>query len=232
MAFLIHWNCRGLINNYSDVKDLLNTFSPFVICLQETNLGPEYKNILKNYKVFRCDREQSGRLSGGVAIVIQSGVATRQIKLKTKYEAVAVTTLLFKTITICCLYLQPHSPVNLHDLEELLDQLPEPYLVVGDFNAHSSFWGSELTDTRGRILEDFILCNNICLLNTGKQTYCSPSSGKMSCLDLSLCSPSIFNYFKWDVIDNPYGSDHLLLLLSFYLLHQSSLLNHVAGSST
>lgn len=31
----------------------------------------------------------------------------------------------------------------------------------------------------------------------------------MSCLDLSFTSPSVFNYFKWDVIDNPYGSDDL-----------------------
>lgn len=58
------------------------------------------------------------------------------------------------------------------------------------------------------------MSNNVCLLNTGKPTYCSPSSGKMSCIDLSFCSPSVFSDFKWDVIDNPYGSDHLPVLIS------------------
>lgn len=77
------------------------------------------------------------------------------------------------------------------------------------------FWGSEKTDTRGQIIENFLLSNNnICLLNTGKATYCSPSSRKMSCIDLSFCSSSVFMDFKWDVLNDPYGSDHLPILIS------------------
>lgn len=33
-------------------------------------------------------------------------------------------------------------------------------------------------------------------------------------LDLSFCSPSVFTDFKWDVLDNPYGSDHLPVIIS------------------
>ncbi|XP_077490774.1 uncharacterized protein LOC144101464 [Amblyomma americanum] len=164
--------------------------------------------------IFRCDREQASRLSGGVAIIIQSRFATREIKLKTKFEAVAVTVIHFKTITICSIYLEPHQMVTLQDMETLLEQLPEPYLLAGDFNAHSFFWGSEETDTRGRVLEDFVLCNNVFLLNSGKHTYCTPSTGKMSCLVLSFSSPSVFTDFKWDVLDDPRGSDHLPIIIS------------------
>lgn len=177
-------------------------------------LRSQTKNILNKYNVFRSDREHASRLSGGVAIVIKTGIATQEIKLKTKYEAVAVTVIHFKTITICNIYLEPHLTVTLNDLETLLEQLPEPYLLVGDFNAHSGFWGSAHTDARGRIIEDFILSNNVCLLNTGKSTYCSPITGKKSSIDLSFSSPSVFSNFKWDVIDNPYGSDHLPVLIS------------------
>ena len=67
---------------------------------------------------------------------------------------------------------------------------------------------------RLRTLEDFILANDVCLLNSGAATYCSPSSGAMSCLDLALCSPAVFTDFKWKVIDNPYGSDHMPALIS------------------
>ncbi|XP_072140843.1 uncharacterized protein [Dermacentor andersoni] len=45
--------------------------------------------------------------------------------------------------------------------------------------------------------------------NTGAPTYCSPSTGAMSCLDLALCTPSLLIDFKWSVINNPYGSDHM-----------------------
>lgn len=213
MAFL-HWNCRGLLHNLSDIKDILATLSPVALCLQETNLGPKHQNILKNYQVFRHDREQASRLSGGVAIIVKSGVPARDHKLKTRIEAVAAIIHTFKTITVCSVYLEPHLKITIYDLEHLIEQLPEPFLVVGDFNAHSNFWGSEKTDTRGQIIEDFILSNNLCLLNTGKPTYCSPSSRKMSCIDLSFCSPSIFMDFKWDILNDPYGSDHLPIVIS------------------
>ena len=35
---IIHWNCRGLIANFNDILILMSSFSPNVICLQETFL--------------------------------------------------------------------------------------------------------------------------------------------------------------------------------------------------
>ena len=43
-------------------------------------------------------------------------------------------------------------------------QLPSPFLILGDFNAHSPVWGSPNTNTRGQIIEDFITSN-------GENTY-------------------------------------------------------------
>lgn len=57
------------------------------------------------------------------------------------------------------------------------------------------FWGSKQTDTRGHILKDFILCNNVCLLNTSKHMYGSLSIGKMSSYDLTFISTSAFTDF-------------------------------------
>lgn len=116
--------------------------------------------------------------------------------LKTKIEAVAVTVVHFKTITVCSIYLEPHQTVTLQDMETLLEQLREPYLLVGDFDAHSSFWASEETNTRGLVLEDFILCNNVCLINSGKHKYSFLSTGKMGFLDLLFSSPSFFIDFN------------------------------------
>lgn len=122
----------------------------------------------------------------------------------------AATLLTYKTIKVCSVYLEPH-PLWVRGP---LEQLPEPYLIVWDFNAHSCFWGNEKTDTRGQIIQDFIVFSNICLLKSGKPTYRSPSSRKMSCIDLSFSSPSIFNDFKWDVLDNAYRSDHVLVVVA------------------
>lgn len=209
MAFIVHWNCRGLIHNLGDIKDIIEHFSPVAICLQETNLGPKNINFLKGFTVVRKDRENASRLSGGVAIIVQGGIPTREIKLNTSLEAVAVTVLSHKVISICSVYIPPHEHVTLQQLDDLTAQLPEPFLLVGDFNAHCTLWGSEKTDNRGQVIEDFILSTNTCLLNSGSPTYFSPSSRKFSCIDLAFCSPCIFNDFKWEVLDASYGSDHI-----------------------
>lgn len=209
MTFVVHWNCRGLIHNLGDIKDIIHNFSPVAVCLQETNLGPKTNNFLRGFTIVRKDREHASRLSGGVAIVVQGATPTRDIKLNTRLEAVAVTVLSHKSISICSVYISPHEHVTLQDLEELTAQLPEPFLLVGDFNAHCTLWGSEKTDQRGQVIEDFILSTNICLLNSGSPTYFSPSTRKFTCIDLAFCSPSVFSDFTWDVLDTSYGSDHL-----------------------
>lgn len=55
MAFIVHWNFRGPLNDSNDVKDILATHSPVALCVQETNLGPKHKDIPIGYEVFRCD---------------------------------------------------------------------------------------------------------------------------------------------------------------------------------
>lgn len=208
MAFIVHWNCRGLIHNLGDIKDIINKFSPVAFCLQETNLGAKHSHFLKGFKVARKDREHCNRLSGGVAIVVQGSTPTRDVQINTSFEAVAVTILSYKTITICSLYIPPHTLFTTKNLENLVEQLPKPFILVGDFNAHSTLWGSDKTDARGQAVEDFILSNDICLLNSGAFTYFSPTSRTFSCLDLAMCSSCIFNDFKWDVVNTSYGSDH------------------------
>lgn len=198
-----------MTRNLSDVKDILTIFSPVALCLQETNLGPKNTKILKGYTVIRRDRSEGNRLSGGVAIIVQSGIAVREVIVNSSIETTAVTILAHKTFSICSIYIPPHTPFTVKDLEQVVEQLPKPFLMVGDFNAHNTLWGSVKTDSRGQVVEDFILTNNVCLLNTGAPTYCSPSTGTMSCLDLAMCSSSLFLDFKWDIINNPYGSDHL-----------------------
>ena len=74
-----------------------------------------------------------------------------------------------KKFLIISLYLD----INL-DVTILLDQLKTyrartglPVLVSMDSNAHSTLWGSEDTNARGEILEEWILSKGYLLLNRG-----------------------------------------------------------------
>ena len=51
--------------------------------------------------------------------------------------------------TVCFIYLSPTDQVTEEDdIRELLEQLPAPMILLGDFNAHNTLWGSEKMSTR------------------------------------------------------------------------------------
>ncbi|GFN95433.1 RNA-directed DNA polymerase from mobile element jockey [Plakobranchus ocellatus] len=45
-------------------------------------------------------------------------------------------------------------------LAQLFEQLPKPFLVLGDFNTHSPAWVDSRRDGRGRMLEEFTAEND------------------------------------------------------------------------
>ena len=81
-----------------------------------------------------------------------------------------------KTLTVCNVYLPPSLDVNFSDVEHLIEQLLAPFVLVGDFNAHSPPWGDVRQDSRGQMVEKLLNDYNLCLLNTGELTYRHQSS--------------------------------------------------------
>ncbi len=64
--------------------------------------------------------------------------------------------------------------VSQSDLDDLLDQLPQPYLLVGDFNAHNEAWdgcSNVVTNPKGKIVEKLISDND------SSSTYIDPEVG-------------------------------------------------------
>ena len=97
--------------------------------------------------------------------------------------------------------------------QDLIQQLPGNFLILGDFNAHGTAWGCSHTNTRGRHLEYIIHRNNICILNAGSQTHIALPSGSTSAIDLSLSSASVDDRFRWRTHASPCGSDHFPIWL-------------------
>src|SRR5213080_3938511 len=98
-------------------------------------------------------------------------------------------------------------------IDDLLLQLPSPVLIMGDFNAHSPVWGGDKLDTRGRVIEEFIANNNLCLLNNKCSTYIHPASGSCTAIDLTICDARLFLDFNWKVYEDQCGSDHYPIIV-------------------
>ena len=79
--------------------------------------------------------------------------------------------MLNKVVTFCSVYLPPSDHIAKTDLINLIEQLPSPFVLLGDFNSHSPAWGNESYNSRGQMLEDLFSEMDLCILNDGSSTY-------------------------------------------------------------
>ncbi|GBO42130.1 hypothetical protein AVEN_38691-1 [Araneus ventricosus] len=117
--------------------------------------------------------------------------------------------------TVCCVYLPPHDVVSQQDLETLVDQLPTPFILLGDFNGHSILWGSDVTNSRGRQIERLISNNCLCLLNNDEKTYFHEPTRTFHSLDLAICFPTLLPLLNFTVGRDLCNSDHFPIIVSY-----------------
>ena len=216
---IIQRNCRGVKPRFEELLLLLSLLRPSVFCLQETFLKPNDTFTFKGFNVYNHIHSDCLRASGGSSLLVHSSLPQRQIKLKTDLQAVAVSITLDKEITFCSIYIPPSYSLRSEQLTSLLQQLPSPYMLVGDFNGHNVLWGSNDNDPRGELIEDFITENDICLMNDKSNTYLDSGKGTFSSLDLSLCHPSLYLDYEWSVCEDQHGSDHFPILIESVQTH-------------
>ena len=71
--------------------------------------------------------------------------------------------------------------------------LEDDHLITGDFNCHSPAWGCESTDTRGEENQDWMVDNQLILINRPQDppSYCSRAWKATSTPDLALATKDI-----------------------------------------
>ena len=172
---IIQWNCEGILPKKGELEILLTEKNPVCVCLQETKLPYEAKCELPGYKSFLKNLEirEGGKAHGGVAVLVRKGISALTIDINTPLQAVAVSVKLRKRITVCSIYLPPGQLVQSRQLEELIQQLPEPFLLLGDFNARSKLWYDDDYCTRGKMVEKIIQEGDFFFLDKDQKTHFS-----------------------------------------------------------
>ncbi|GFN87051.1 RNA-directed DNA polymerase from transposon x-element [Plakobranchus ocellatus] len=146
MDTVVQWNIRGFRSNFEELKLLLNPSQSAVVTLQECRLREGQSRPEVTLCFFRRGRggllhQKWNPFFGNCFLTLGCMLQLPQLAWK-------------KTLTVCSLYLPPNSPVSKLSLAELFEQPPKPFLVLGDFNAHSPAWGDSRRDGRGRMLEE------------------------------------------------------------------------------
>ena len=217
---IIYWNCRGYRSKFEEVKVLINYHkSPACIFLQETYHGISIPHPPKGYTIECADPvvpyNPGVRPARGVITLISTAYAYYKIKVTTDLEAVAIRINIGKPTTLCNIYVTPDEQITGQQINNLIAQLPRPFILAGDFNARSPTWGDTNENEHGRIIEDILSTTDVCVLNTGAHTHLDKRTGTTSAIDLALASPGVAAEIDWCVEPDTLGSDHFPCSIKF-----------------
>ena len=111
------------------------------------------KPNMKTFEQYDYTHDTRQRASGRVSILNGKDILQNKININTHLQAIAFSANQLKSVTICSLYIPPHDPINVNELNSLIEQLPKQFILMRDFNSHNIIWGSKTTNKRGQILE-------------------------------------------------------------------------------
>ena len=224
---LLQWNIRGFVSNREQVRVLFKEYNLSAMCIQETKLGDHTPNLGFDYSFYRSPPLIGVRAQGGTGIVVRKSINHRVVHLNSVLQASAIQIFTDKWVTICSLYLDPSlenrlqdvqgcpRQLELNDLQSLIDQLPQPFILMGDFNAKHNLWGESCCDRWGLIIEQLLDLNDVTLMNDGSPTRHDVFHNTDSAIDLTICSSSLRLDYQWAVDQNDHGSDHWPIHLKY-----------------
>lgn len=97
------------------------------------------------------------------------------------------------------------------ELEEVTDKYASegvPFIIGCDANSHHEVWGSTKCNVKGELLLEYIVSNNLAIINTGN-TATFVTRARQEVLDITLASEEMSTYIKnWKVDEEESFSDH------------------------
>ncbi|GBN69367.1 hypothetical protein AVEN_15743-1 [Araneus ventricosus] len=207
---------RPLMQVMETPRTLTLTQLPRVLLrLQETFLSSNNPLKLRGCNSVRKDKATGSNHSGGVCILTSNLYPSTPRALHTSSQAVTKQVHARTLVTVCCVYLPLHDVISQQDLDTLVGQLPTSFILLGDFNGHSTLWGSNVTNSCGRQIERLISNNCLCLLNNDEKMYFHEPTHTFYSLDLAICSPTLLPMLYFTVGSDLCNSDHFPIIRSY-----------------
>lgn len=207
-----HRILQGNLNHARRAQDILLHFM--------AEEGIELAVVAEPYFVPNQSRWVGDR-DGLVAIV--GGFDTPPLSVRTRGQGfVAIN---WRELVIVGTYFSPNKPIA--DFENFLVQLgrvvsaayPSQVLLMGDMNAKSSAWGSNVTDQRGDLLEDWVVQLGLQVVNVGREWTCVRQQGG-SVVDITLATPGVADRIRdWRVLQSETLSDHAYIQFNINTSH-------------
>lgn len=207
---ILQWNARSLLANGQEFKKFIYELPvlPDILCIQETWLAPQLQFNIPGYTSVRKDRQEGH--GGGCCTFIGEGLIYRELQVNGDSECVAVEVGWTGESNIVIMnYYNPCNELSVELLEGIVQTGRENVVWCGDFNAHNTLWGCEITNKNGDAVEEFLDSQTLVCLNDGGGTRVNIRTGALTALDLTCVSSSIAGSCEWEILsDSTIGSDH------------------------
>jgi len=158
------------------------------------------------------------RPGNGLATLIRNDIPYKKLNIQSNLQVQAFRVCINRQVTICNIYIPPNSITSLNDITNIINQLPEPMIVGGDFNSRHQLWDSLCThpDARSSIVENALLNTPTTLINTGSATHFHTQTNTSTAIDLTMCSTDIHLDLTWSTMNDTHGSDHYPITIEIY----------------
>ena len=213
MADIIYWNCQGYRSKNQELRLLLSELNPKCVCLQESMLG---LNIIKSPKNYSIEQLLTPTTDAGTGLVtlVHKKIAYTRLNINTNLQVIAIQLKLSQLFTVCNIYINPDYPLNKRTIQDLINQLPEPYIIAGDFNCKSPIWGNNNSRNRNARAIEELLVDEVHLLDPGGPTHYDKRTNTTSTIDFALVPPEMATELESEVSDDLHGSDHFPVVIN------------------
>jgi ribonuclease HI len=184
-----------------------------VLCIQEPYvIHNKIAGIPRKYKIFA-----SGEGRHRAAIVVPNNQIDSILIRQLSDEDTAVLEIVYNKakIIIASMYFDINRQIedDLNKIEAILQHAKGAGVIIAmDSNSRSTSWHDSLTNSRGRILEEFLISKHLHIMNEESTLTTYWSSRGSSNVDLTVISNQLLRAVEgWEISDQESCSDHSII---------------------
>lgn len=204
---------NGFLQNRNDLELLVQEYQPIILALQEIHRVSETTMDSTIGRKYKWHKTAGTSLYHSVAIGVLADIPAVRLNITTDLPIVGVRLDLPIAVSALSVYLPNGKLPNLRErLQDALDQIPGPIIMLGDINGHHQSWGDKKTDARGCCVMDLACGNDLVVLNDGSPTFFRGTTE--TAIDVTLASSEIGHKLLWHVKEDPHSSDHSPIIVT------------------
>lgn len=167
------WNANGLSQHKLELITFLTNQDIDIMLVSETHFTHRNNFTVPEYLIYDT-KHPDGKAHGGSAIIIKKRLKHHELE---HYETnhIQATNICLEEwsgkYVFSAVYSPPKYNIKKDQYTEFFKSLGNKFMAGGDFNAKHLRWGSRLTTTKGRELNETMESSKLDFISTGNPTY-------------------------------------------------------------